>query len=105
MKPPISLLTITTLLLQFTPLGLTAAVPEPLPIPNTLLPRGCGDGAYCFGFGGGAKCNDHCITSCAAKRGSCGGFGWQTCQCFYAAAMSTAGTVGKVDEIAVARSE
>jgi hypothetical protein len=50
--------------------------------------RACGDGHFCLGVGGSEKCNDHCKSSesnggCGAKRGDCGGIGWQTCQCFY----------------------
>ncbi|CAF1303140.1 unnamed protein product [Rotaria sp. Silwood1] len=34
----------------------------------------------CRGFGGGALCNSRC-KQCGYGKGSCGGLGWQTCQC------------------------
>ncbi|CAF2050534.1 unnamed protein product [Rotaria magnacalcarata] len=34
----------------------------------------------CRWFGGGDLCNNRC-QQCGYKRGACGGFGWQTCQC------------------------
>lgn len=50
--------------LTLTPLALGAAISSPNPgaaaeaLPDTLVARKCGDGAYCMGVGGGAKCNE-----------------------------------------------